>query len=117
MLNRIRNLIGSEHWLTDGEHKEAILRNILRTHLPEIYRVGSGFVISENESTGQIDILVAIKSAPTLYKANELLLITPEGVEAMRGAIQMTDGLNRENELVRRNNLLGCGNRIRPNQK
>jgi len=43
--------------------------------------------------------------------------LSPEGVEGMRGAIQMAEGLNRENEMVRKNNLLGCGNRIRPGQK
>ena len=29
--DRIRQLIGDKHWLTDGEHKEAVLRRVLMT--------------------------------------------------------------------------------------
>jgi RHS repeat-associated protein len=43
--------------------------------------------------------------------------LSPEGAEAMRGAIQLTRALQRENELVRKMNLLGCGKRLRPGQR
>nr|NQU91665.1 RHS repeat-associated core domain-containing protein [Bacteroidota bacterium] len=43
--------------------------------------------------------------------------LTPEGAAAMRGAIQLTQALQRENEMVRRHNLLGCGQRLRPGQR
>ena len=33
---RVRNLIGSSHWLTDGEHKESILRKVITEFSPEI---------------------------------------------------------------------------------
>jgi hypothetical protein len=42
--NRVRSLIGSDHWLTDGEHKESILRSVLRTRLPQSVSIGRGFV-------------------------------------------------------------------------
>ena len=31
---RVRTLIGDAHWLSDGNHKEALLREFLRRYLP-----------------------------------------------------------------------------------
>lgn len=96
--NRIRNLIGSSHWLTDGEYKESILRKVLKDFLPEIYRVGTGFVCYPNieeagdnssqeeeprNNSNQIDILITSKKFPTLYKSGELHFVTPECVNAI----------------------------------
>jgi len=86
--NRIRDLIGSSHWLTDGEHKESILRKVLKNFLPEIYRVGTGFVCYPNieeggDNSSQIDILITSKVFPTLYKSGELHFVTPECVNAI----------------------------------
>lgn len=87
--NSIRNLIGNRHWLTDGEHKEAVLRNILRSRLPETLRVGKGFVCSSSTAnlngtaTSQLDILITSKESPTLYKDGELAIVTADAVEAI----------------------------------
>jgi len=86
--NRIRNLIGSSHWLTDGEHKESILRKVLSNFLPEIYKIGTGFVCYPNlegggDNSSQIDILITSKVYPTLYKSDELYFVTPECVSAI----------------------------------
>jgi len=86
--NIIRYLIGDSHWLTDGEHKESILRKVLKNFLPEIYRVGTGFVCYPNIEEGganssQIDILITSKEFPTLYKSGELHFVTPECVNAI----------------------------------
>jgi len=86
--NRIRDLIGSSHWLTDGEHKESILRKVLKDFLPETYRVGTGFVCYPNiedggDNSSQIDILITSKNFPTLYKSGELHFVTPECVNAI----------------------------------
>lgn len=86
--NRIRDLIGSSHWLTDGEHKESILRKVLKDFLPEIYRVGTGFVCYPDidrggDNSSQIDILITSKEFPTLYKSGELHFVTPECVNAI----------------------------------
>src|SRR4051812_43930803 len=43
-MDRVRHLIGEAHWLTDGEHKESVLRQVLRTRLPDSTAVGRGFV-------------------------------------------------------------------------
>lgn len=91
--DRVRNLIGNHHWQTDGEHKEEIIRSVLRNHLPEILRVGKGFICypppdfqassSEGSSSGQIDVLITSKDAPTLYKQHGLVFVTVDAVRAV----------------------------------
>lgn len=93
MKDKIRNLIGDKHWQTDGEHKEEILRNVLRTHLPEIVKVGKGFVCfppsinnfesRKSTSSHQIDILITSKDSPTLYKERDLVFVTADAVKAI----------------------------------
>lgn len=86
---RIRNLIGSSHWATDGEHKESILRKVISDFAPEIYRVGTGFVCYPGEAngdqsnSGQIDILITSKANPTLFKSGELHIVTPDCASAI----------------------------------
>lgn len=83
--NRIRELIGKEHWLTDGEHKEQLLREAIANVLPETFRVGTGFICypADETSSGQIDILITPKSSPTLYKKGELHFVTASSVTAI----------------------------------
>ncbi|XGV97796.1 MAG: DUF6602 domain-containing protein [Leptolyngbya sp. BL-A-14] len=82
--DRIRHLIGSNHWLTDGEHKEAVVRKFLRTYLPETFHIGRGFICySDGTVSTQIDILVTDKNKPTLFKDGELVIVTPDSVEAI----------------------------------
>jgi hypothetical protein len=91
--DRIRNLIGEEHWLTDGEHKEAVLRKVLHSYLPESVRIGKGFVCyprgfanldtPDRASSGQIDILLTSRNKPTLFKDGDLVIVTADAVEAL----------------------------------
>lgn len=81
--DRIRNLIGDAHWQSDGEHKEAVLRKVLRMHLPEMLQVGKGFVCCPDKTSSQIDILITNRNKPTLFKDGELALVTPDAVEAI----------------------------------
>ncbi len=81
--DRIRQLIGDRHWQTDGEHKEAVLRKVLRNHLPESVRVGRGFVCFRNQVSSQIDILITAYDNPTLFKDGELVLVTPDAPQAI----------------------------------
>lgn len=81
--DRIRNLIGPAHWLSDGEHKEAVVRNAIRSRLPEAFHVGRGFVCYQDKASTQIDILITDKHKPTLYKESDLVIVTPDSVEAI----------------------------------
>lgn len=78
--DRIRNLIGDRHWQTDGEHKEAVLRKVLRNHIADSLHVGTGFVCGSNTTSHQIDVLISSRDKPTLFRDGELLLITPDAV-------------------------------------
>lgn len=78
--DRIRNLV--LHWPTDGEWKEVALRNLLRKHLPSSVVVGSGFIVTEDDSSTQIDILVLDANKPTLFRDGDLYIVTPDCVLA-----------------------------------
>ncbi|MHB9069652.1 MAG: DUF6602 domain-containing protein [Sedimentisphaerales bacterium] len=79
--DKIRNLVS--HWPTDGAWKEIALRNILRKHLPESCMVGHGFIVGKDKVSSQIDILIASKNQPTLFKDGDLLIVTPNAVRAI----------------------------------
>ncbi|MCA9606196.1 MAG: hypothetical protein KC619_11405 [Myxococcales bacterium] len=84
--NRVRQLIGQKHWLSDGMHKESILTEVLRRHLPETVRIGRGFVVSSHAPevvSREQDILIldGRYEAP-LLTADSLLVTLPEHVIA-----------------------------------
>jgi len=81
--DRIRNLIGGRHWQSDGEHKEAVLRRVLRSHLAQSLEVGRGFVCTEHDTSTQIDILITRRNKPTLFREGETLLVTPDAVACL----------------------------------
>lgn len=94
--DRVRHLIGGAHWQTDGEHKEAVLRKVLRSHLPESVRIGKGFVCFQNDASSQIDVLITANDKPTLFKDGELALVTPDAVQAI---IEVKTSLTSRSEL------------------
>lgn len=67
--NRIRHLIGSKHWLTDGHHKEAIIREFLKRYLPKSLEVSTGFIKCNKKNTcsPEIDILISDWSKHPCY--------------------------------------------------
>ncbi|ARU63481.1 hypothetical protein CBW65_22615 [Tumebacillus avium] len=83
--NRIRNLIGEEHWGMDGSHKEAILRETLRKFLPSKFEVGSGFIIDDSghSSSKQIDILIYDNASPLIYRSSEFVIVPRHYVRAV----------------------------------
>lgn len=81
--DRVRQLIGDAHWQTEGEHKEAVLRKILRSHAAGSLQFGRGFVCGNGHTSSQIDILVTQRDRPTLFREGETLLVTPEAVSAV----------------------------------
>ena len=74
--DRIKKLV--PHALTQGEGKEAILRAILRRHLPETIKIGRGFIITRIESSSQLDVLVLQQDKPTLFQDGDLFIVTPD---------------------------------------
>ncbi|MFN9176144.1 MAG: DUF6602 domain-containing protein [Synechocystis sp.] len=94
--NRVRYLIGTRHFLTDGEWKESILRTILRRHLPSTVEVGRGFIVKPNGPSKQIDVLIYDTSKPILYQDGDLVMITPDSV---KGIIEVKTKINCISEL------------------
>jgi hypothetical protein len=81
--DQVRNLIGSKHWLTDGEYKEIILRKILRNRLPNNFRVGRGFICWPDRVSTQIDILITYADKPVMFREGDLSFVTPDCVAAI----------------------------------
>ncbi len=93
MKDCVRNLIGDSHWVTDGEHKEAILRRALRIQLPDSVRVGRGFIIGPQDNSTQIDVLISQANKPTLFRDGDLVFVTPDAVRAVVEVKTSIDGL------------------------
>jgi hypothetical protein len=79
--DRIRSLI--EHWPTDGAHKEAALRSVLRRHLPASLELARGFVVGTKGSSSEIDLLVLDKGCPTLFRDEGVVIVSPHFVRAI----------------------------------
>lgn len=80
--DRVRNFISDAHWLTDGEWKESVLRSILRRNIPTAYSIGRGFIVTPQQTSSQIDVLIYDTSKPILFKEGDLVFITPDVVKA-----------------------------------
>lgn len=82
--NRVRNLIGDAHWLSEGEYKESVLRKVLQSHVPDTIRVGRGFIFYENSDLShQVDVLLTDKSRPTLFSEDGFSIVTPDSVKSI----------------------------------
>lgn len=88
--DRVRHFIGSTHWLTDGEGKESILRNMITRVAPDSVKVGRGFVVDHQNVSTQVDVLFYDASHPVLYRDGDLVFISPS---ACRGAIEVKTSL------------------------
>jgi hypothetical protein len=80
--DRIRNLV-KQHWPTDGEHKELALKNVLSKHLPKSAIVGRGFIVTKDECSTQVDVLIVDSKKPTLFHEGDLMIVTPDAVLAV----------------------------------
>jgi len=84
--DRVRNLIGDAHWLSDGFHKEEIIRDFLVRYLPSSITVGHGFVVTselENGCSNEIDILVSDSTIHSpLFNEGQLQIVPPSSVLA-----------------------------------
>lgn len=76
--DRVRHLV--RHWPSDGGFKETVLMSVLRRHLPESVIVGRGFIVTSEEHSTQVDILIVDSRKPTLFKEGDFLIVTPDAV-------------------------------------
>ena len=84
--DRVRLLIGDAHWLSDGHHKEYLLRDFLHRHLPCGLSIARGFVRPPDDSqpcSPENDILIsdAARHAP-FFNEGGLVITPPSSVVA-----------------------------------
>ena len=78
--DRIRHLIGDEHWLSDGHHKEDVIREFLRQYAPVRFSIKSGFVKPPDFGeccSPETDILISDSHGQPPYFSSESLAIVP----------------------------------------
>lgn len=85
--NRVRDLIGDAHWLTDGHHKEKLLKNFLERYIPSGLTVSNGFIFnpwSPNNVSGEIDLMILDHSKhPPIFSEHSVAIVFPESVKAI----------------------------------
>jgi hypothetical protein len=80
--DRVRNF--TQNWGEDGRYKEIIFANVLQRALPNIAKVGTGFVIGKNnEVTRQIDIIVYDRRYPMFFQKDNFIIAPAESVFAI----------------------------------
>jgi len=97
--NRVRNLIKDKHWQSDGEFKEAILKNVLNRSLPSNLSIGTGFIINSETKclSTQIDLIIYENEYPPLFLEGDFVLLESDGV---KGIIEVKTRLN-NSEIVK----------------
>lgn len=90
--DRVRSLV--THHGEDGAFKEAVLRAVLRRHLPQGLRIGSGFIVAEGYSSTQIDVLVIRGDRAVLFQDGDFVIVTPDAAVA---AIEVKTSLTTRN--------------------
>lgn len=81
--DRVRNLIGSRHWLSDGVHKEFLIREFLSRHLPSDLNVSRGFIrkLEIDHVSPEIDLVIADpKRHAPIFREGGLQIVSPSSV-------------------------------------
>jgi hypothetical protein len=83
---RVRDLLGDTHWLTDGGHKEFLLIDLLKRHIPAGMIASRGFVISETDvskRSHEQDVLIVdtMEEAP-IFNQGGVIISFPRAVRA-----------------------------------
>lgn len=94
--NRFRNLLGNEnyHKLSDGKHKESILKNIFARHLPRGISAKNGFIKFDADTcSSEIDILLHVNDRPMLFQNDDIVIVTPHSVF---GGIEVKTNLKKQ---------------------
>lgn len=83
---RVRDLIGDAHWLSDGHHKEELIREFLAKYLPARFRINRGFISTafpDEPPSGEIDILISdTESEIPWFLEGNLSIVPPRSAVA-----------------------------------
>jgi len=79
--SRVSDLLDKVHHGEDGRYKEAIFVDVLRRALPDIAKIGTGFVIGDdNEQTSQIDIIVYDGRHSVIFQKGDFVIVPKASV-------------------------------------
>lgn len=81
--DRVRHFIGMNHLPSDGAWKESVLRAMISRTLPATYAVASGFIVTEDAVSTQVDVLIYDTSVPVLYRGGDLVFVPPSACAAV----------------------------------
>lgn len=88
-MKRLDMLIGHDHWLSVGNYKESILRQLIANVIPKRYEVSTGFILASDKlgnpiKSKQIDILIwdSYDYAP-VFRDGEFVIVPPEACKAV----------------------------------
>ena len=96
---RLDALIGRDHWLSVGNYKESLRRELLASLLPKKFEVSTGFVLSADKNGNEIkskqqDIIIWDSSEyAAIFRDNDFVIIPPE---ACRAIIEVKSTLTKE---------------------
>lgn len=83
-MDRVRNLIGDKHWLSDGHHKEHLFNSVLARFLPSGFFALRGFVVNDHTlsacSNEQDVLIVDARESVPLFQSSGLVISFPENV-------------------------------------
>ncbi|WP_435522881.1 DUF6602 domain-containing protein [Chryseobacterium indoltheticum] len=88
---RVRDLIGGANWGDEGRYKEVILRKIISQFLPSNLKIGSGFIVGNNDHVNgteskiskQLDIIIYEDKAPVIFREGDFVILTENSVRAV----------------------------------
>lgn len=88
-VQRLDDLIGRDHWLSVGDYKESMLRDLLKNVIPKKFEVSTGFVVAATKEgkpikSKQIDILIwdSTNYAP-IFRDKDFVIVPPEACKAI----------------------------------
>jgi hypothetical protein len=92
--DRVRDLIGDANWGEDGRFKEAILRRTISQFLPTNLKIGTGFIVGNEDNihgqepkiSTQLDIIIYDGSSPVIFRDGDFVILTESSV---RGVIEV----------------------------
>lgn len=97
--DRVTQLIDHAHHGETGRYREAILKTVLRKHLPRNISVGTGFIIEGDgdQRSRQLDIIVFDNTKPVLFSDGDFVITTMTNV---LGIIEVKSSIPNLNDVI-----------------
>ena len=106
--DRVEFLIGNANWAEVGRYKEAILRKSISQFLPSNLKLGTGFIIGNNDhmngleprTSSQLDIIIYDDNLPVIFREGDFVIVTENSV---KGVIEVKSNITNYSNLQSQN--------------